>query len=399
MAQTLAKALRLHLLPISFLLLATMACSLLPGLSPQASPSPGSNATGEVTPTASGPRHTPSPNGSVTPIGSGPAITPPAGAPTQGVPTPTASLSGEVTVQQALAFGPGPFTLSDPKVGLSDLSSYSATLAVSFDGTVNGQSVKWSRMYVMVASKNPAVRQLTIETSGDITDSEAVFMAELDGADYEVRGQNSCTAKAIEAGNTLSDQLEPAGFLSFVAGAEEAGSQTANSVAAKHFTFDERALGQQGLTQSSGELWMAAQGNYLVKYLLTTKATEAYFGDGIAGTLSLDYELTQLGQPVNIQLPAGCPGGMVNAPLLPGASHVVNSPGELSYQTSTSPADAAAFYQTQLAALGWTPIGPTDNSQTEASLDFQQTNQEMAVSITTDTGVTTVSIFLVRAPH
>ncbi len=184
--------------------------------------------------------------------------TPSTSAPTPGGATPTVSLSGDLTVTQAVTFGPGPFILPDTKVGLADLSSYTATLTVTFDGTVNGQPAKWSRTDMMLASKEPAARQLTIQTSGDVSNTEAVFMAEIDGADYEIRGQNGCTANAIEAGNSLSDRLEPARFLKFVFGAEEAGSDAVNHVAARHYTFDERALGQQGLTQSSRGLSASA---------------------------------------------------------------------------------------------------------------------------------------------
>ena len=59
-------------------------------------------------------------------------------------------------------------------------------------------------------------------------------------------------------------------------------------------------------------------GGYLVKYLLTAQGKEDYFGKGIEGTLTLDYELTDVGKPAQLQvLPADCPAGMVNVPTLP----------------------------------------------------------------------------------
>ncbi len=164
----------------------------------------------------------------------------------------------------------------------------------------------------------------------------------------------------------------------------------------RHYTFDERALGQQNLTQSSGELWAAASGGYLVRYELTSKGGADYFGEGIAGTLTQDYELTGVGKPVKVQLPSGCPGGIVDASLLPDASNVSSIPGELNYQTSTSLADAVAFYQKQIPGLGRKLANPPDTAQNEATLDYQQGDQAMSVSITTDAEVTTVDILLVR---
>jgi len=388
------------------LMLATLACSLLPGISAKATPTHIPPAVTQSPPaslpaTATGPANTPASQlqtpGAAAPTAAGPTdSTPTPAGVTSPATTTTAALQAQFTVTQAVTFGTGPFILADPKTGLSDLTSYSAKLMVAFDGTVNGQPAKWSRTYVMLVAKAPPARQLTIETSGDVSPTETVYLAELDEADYERHGQSGCSANAIQAGHTLSDRLEPAGFLHYVVGAADAGTDTVNSVAAEHYTFDERALGQQGLTQSSGELWVAAPGGYLVKYLLTSKGDAGYFGDGIAGTLTQDYELTGAGQPVSIQLPAGCPGGMLDAPLLPDASSVVKTPGLVTYMTATSPADAAAFYQKQLTDLGWALSNPADVSTTTAFIDFNKAGEELTVSVTTDAGVTTVNILVVR---
>ena len=61
-------------------------------------------------------------------------------------------------------------------------------------------------------------------------------MAEADGTAYTWRAENDCTATLSEAGASLSDRLEPAGFLNGVIGADEAGSETVNDVAANHYT-------------------------------------------------------------------------------------------------------------------------------------------------------------------
>ncbi len=309
---------------------------------------------------------------------------------------PASSQSNGVTVHQNVTFGSGPFNLPDPKVGLSDLSSYSATLTMSFTGTQDGQAQQWSRKYVMLASKEPALRQLTVADTGSSGAAQSVYMAELDGADYEVQGQDACTASAVNQGNSLGDVGEPAGYLPYVLGANEAGNGTINSVPADHYTFDQLALGQQDLTQSTGELWVASNGGYVLKYLLTTQAKADYFGAGIEGTLTWDYELTGIGKPVTIKLPAGCPGGMINAPLLAGASNVVTIPGALSFDTSTSLTDAAAFYQKQIPALGWTLQNGAAVQATKAFMDFQQGGQDMTVFITAKAGVTTVNIMLTR---
>ncbi len=320
--------------------------------------------------------------------------------PAQGNPNATSAANPQagdgVTVRQNITYGPGPFILADPRVGLSALSGYTATLTVAFEGTSNGKPAAWTRTYVMQTSQSPAARQLNITTTGNGAPLEPVYLAEQAGTDYERRGQTGCIATAVTQGSSLSDRLEPAGFLHFVIGAQEAGSETHNAVAAKHYTFDERALGLQNLTRSSGELWVASNGGFVVGYRLTIQAKGDYFGEGIEGKQTWDYELTGVGQAVQIQLPEDCPAGLVDAPLLPGASNVDKEPGSLSYQTSTSLAEAADFYQKQLAGLGWTPQTQPDISDTQAALEFQRGDQVMSVWLTGSASGTTVDILLER---
>lgn len=317
----------------------------------------------------------------------------PPGAPTSppGAPAPGGV---SVPVEGDVAFGPGSFNLTEPGVGLADLASYKATLRLSFAGTRDGKNQQWSKTYVMLTTKEPAGRQLTIDKSGDNSDPNPVFMAEGGGAAYERRGENACIATVNDPGNSLSMRMEPAGFLNGVIGAEAGGNETVNTMAADHYTFDERAFGQLGIAQSTGEMWVATDGGYIVKYVLTTKGDANYFGEGIEGTLTWDYELTDVNQPVTLALPVDCPAGMVNAPQLPDASNVQNVPGLLTYDTASSSADAAAFYQGQMPGLGWTLVGDPVINDTTALLDFTQGDQTMTVIITAGDAGTKVLIEL-----
>lgn len=312
-------------------------------------------------------------------------------------PPPDSQESDVLTIQADVVFGPGAFIFPDTEAGLADLSSYKATLRLSFDGTRDGQTEQWSKTYVMLNTQEPAARQLTIEQTGDVSAPDAVFIAEVDGAAYERRGENACNATVIDQENSLIERLKPVGLLTGVVGAEEAGAETFNDVASDHYTFDERAFGQSDIAQSTGEMWVASVGGYIVKYALTTKGDADYFGEGIEGTLTWDYELTEVNRPVTFELPADCPAGMVVAPLLPDASNVLNMPSVLGYDTSTSLADIAAFYQNELPVLDWTLIGEPAITETTVLLDFTQGNQKMTVIVTTDAGVTTVNILLEKA--
>ena len=140
---------------------------------------------------------------------------------------------------------------------------------MSFDGTNNGQPQQWSRTYALLVTQTPAARQLTVDTSEG--GAAQVYMADVNNTHYEQHGSDPCVASAIAAPDTFAQQWEPAGFLDSVIGADEAGMETVNNVAANHYTFDERAQGAAGFAKSTGELWIASEGNYLVRYTLVTK--------------------------------------------------------------------------------------------------------------------------------
>jgi hypothetical protein len=293
-----------------------------------------------------------------------------------------------------LTVGSGPGNITDTSAGLADLASYTATLTISFEGTNASGPSKWSTTAVMMAAKEPAARQLTVTSTGDVPDPTTVFRAELQGATFVKRGDASCVAGVIGANPEAAPLLGPAAGLSPVIGADAAGSETVNGTSADHYTFDERAILEKGRSTSTGEAWVATGGGYVVKYLLRSKAGAELFGDGVQGTITWDYELTGVNQPVAMSLPADCPAGLVDAPQVAGATNVDNQPGVLTYDTTTSPTDVVTFYQTELTKRGWTASDNLLIDDTSATIDFTQGSATLMLSATVDGSTTSVQLFV-----
>lgn len=294
-------------------------------------------------------------------------------------------------------FGPGPFNLMLPEAGLETLSSYRATLILSFDGTLDGQPAQWSRTYTMLV--NATGRQLTIEKMDNGTAS-SVFMAEVNGTSYERRDENSCTANVVEFEGAFAADWEPAGFLDSVIGAEEAGADTVNDLAANHYTFDESAQGALDIADSTGELWVASDGGYLLRYTVVTTGGADYFGAGMEGTLSWDYTLTDINQALTIELPADCPLGILDVPIMADAADTAEFPGYTSYTTPSSVQDVMAFYQEQVAALGGQSDNPPTIAVNTALFGFTLNGQAILLVVgLDDTGsTTTVNLYGVTDP-
>jgi hypothetical protein len=327
--------------------------------------------------------------------------------------TPPSFGDEPLTVVEDITLGPGTFDLDSTVAGLADLPSYNATLTLSFDGTNAGQPSSWSRSYVALVTAEPAQRQLTIDVTGDEIGVAHIYRASVGEVSYEKRDQNPCSANVIEpdeTNTTVTDTvatgaeisaLEPAQILLSAFGADPAGSEDVNGVPTDHYTFDERALGQQGVATSTGSVWVATTGGYIVKYVLTTNAKADYFGDGIEGALTYDYELTGVGQPVIIAVPPDCPPGLLGLPTMPDATNVENDPGATSYDSASALADIAAFYQGQLPQLGWVYNDDADVDDVSMHLTFTQGAQLLSVDADVDAGIASVTLaeFSVPVPE
>jgi hypothetical protein len=300
-----------------------------------------------------------------------------------------------------LVLGPGNFFVHDPHVGLSDLSSYKASLVRSFEGTVSGEAQQWSETYLMQRTSEPAAGQLTFEASGDVS-AEAFSLMVADGIVFGKSGEADCIADAVNPETSSIEQLNPVDLLSVLLGAEEAGQEDVNGIPAEHYTFDERALGMFELSESIGEIWVASDGGYILKYTLTTTGGADAFGEGIEGEMTWDYELTDVNQPLTLDIPEACLKLMINVPRLPDASNVSNRPEHLSYNTASSLAEATAFYQDQLPALGWaatvvsTDANLTGEQPTVSYLEYTQGDQILSITMASGDDGTQVDIQLIN---
>jgi hypothetical protein len=289
-----------------------------------------------------------------------------------GVPEPS---DDSAPVDVIVQFGDGPFDLTEPSVGLADLSNYVATLAVTFDGTRAGSPVGGSSSATM--SVSPQGRQLTIDRGGD---GPPTYKAEIAGASYAKEGDAPCTGRSTGGDAELAASYEPAAQLPAVIGVDEAGSETVNEIATHHYTFDRKSVVLLNLAAASGEVWVADDGGYVVRYNLSFDAGADQFGEDTTGTRTLHYELSVPNEPIVIEPPADCPPP-VDAPLLADAANVLNRPGIVSFTSAMSVSDAVRFYTDELNADGWEQIALSNQTESNALLAFTKPSSTLTVLI------------------
>jgi hypothetical protein len=309
---------------------------------------------------------------------------------------PTAE-PGEVIADIDFDFGAGTYDFPGPATALANLGGYDASLVVSFSGTEAGQPQQWTRTYAMAVAAGGAQRELTVTATGADADADAMHRFEMDGVAYELSPDGTCVASAVYAPDSLGQRWEPAGFLFGVRAATEAGTDTANGIDVSHYTFDERAFGPLPAADSTGEMWVASDGGYLVRYLTSTVGNADYFGEGIEGTVTLDYELTDVNAPAAILLPDACAGASLEVPTPPDATDVVRTASTLTFTTASSTDDVTAFYESELAALGWEPVSEAVVFEGGTSQDFTRDEKRLSLLITAGESATSVRFVIAAA--
>ena len=235
---------------------------------------------------------------------------------------------------------------------------------------------------------------LTFEVTGDAEPPDPKMLAEAAGAAYVGGADGACTGRPLREGDALLATKHPAALLPGLLGAEEAGSDTTNGVAAGHYTFDGRALLEAGGPVTSGEVWVATDGGHVLRFLRTTNADAGYFGGGLAGEMTWDYELTDVNTLTNVAMPDGC---QLDTPVMDDALNLLILPEYLGFDTPSSVADAMQFYQVQLSAEGWAVAADPTVSDDTAVADFTKSDKVVHVIVTTTDAGTHVDLAVTAA--
>jgi hypothetical protein len=136
---------------------------------------------------------------------------------------------------------------------------------------------------------------------------------------------------------------------------------------------------------------VAANGGYILKYTLSTSGGDTAFGDGIEGTLTQEYLLTEINATVLPALPEGC---QLNVPVMADATNVIHSGYWLAFTTSASVADTSAFYHSQLPSYGWTLSLGQGTGEQNSFTEYTQGDQTIGVSISAGAEGTEVNVVL-----
>jgi hypothetical protein len=299
--------------------------------------------------------------------------------PSEGTPAGGAEVTpGTENAEQPVS---GSGLLPNPAVGLDALSSYHQELSITFDGKQDGQPYTWTNSYTRDFWKDPAASFLLLKTGETGQAASERLVGSLGEAHYtRYKAGDPCQATWGPSAPGSGGGLEPAGMLLPVSSASEVGQEDVNGVSARHYQLSAAPNGGK----ASGDLWLAEDGGYVVRYQLTIQGNEKTFGKGISGAQKFEYELTQVNALADPKPPEGCPVMLTGFPVMDGAKNLRRSPNGVDY---TSPARLEAisqFYQDQLKQQGWTLVAEHKANPQKPVLIFVNADQKQAATILLD---------------
>jgi hypothetical protein len=293
------------------------------------------------------------------------------------------SLIGGSSTSTSSPANRGAGSLNNPAAGLEGLSSYRATLHLEFDGTQDGAPLAWSQALRLESDRTASARLLSIDRRGPDASQDA------DGILIGQFGSMTITRPAAEGacqgevGETPLVIPEPASLLRPIQQSiTYSGSpEERNGLSTLHAVLDARAVGASSEARVKGEMWVAEEGGYIVRYILEIDGTPDDWGKGIEGVMRWEYNLDEVGQELGLLPPPGCPLGMVDAPLPDDATGVEAQPGILTLTTGLDVAAAAEFYQDRLPGQGWSESDTAFLTPRAARLTFLQPGRQLVILI------------------
>lgn len=331
--------------------------------------------------------------GEPAPQSAAPTATPaaaPAAAPTAtqpAAPTPTvasATVADEIT------------RIPDIESGLDALASYRARFNFVFEGKdADGKDRKGTLEFVqeVTESGDQHTRVVGAGMGDDPADSGAFEMFNIAGVSY-IYGTEDGTARCVsfssgESSPDMAGLFKPGDILNGLDTARlvERGV-TVNGISTNHYVLDENSINAGLFNSASGDIWIAQDGNFVVKYTGTATGRVIPFGnDDQEGTAAWDYQLEAINALTSIELPEEClaqkPADDIPVPA--SAAEKSQFGGMITFKTGDKPADVVAFYQTEMPKLGWME-GEAGEVGDIRTLNFTKGDRSLSIMISPEEG-------------
>ncbi len=336
--------------------------------------------------------------GSATPSSSKEA-TPTSGGTTSGgdKPVPTKEATPETSGKE------DNLTLSNLAEGLTNLKSYKAQMVVKFDGKDDkGQAVKGSMDMIEEFIEEPRAQRVVIAIKGfeqeQASQSGNMEMVNIGQEAYIIfedqDGKRSCISTIIT--DTSSNAIFTPETMGGVNDAKYVKTETVNGVQAKRYSWQQNSIVGFGFDNAKGEIWVAVDGGYAVKYTAEASGKGSIFGgtSDTEGTITIEYNLLEVNQSFKIEPPKDCESAAADVPLMADAADKSVLGDLVTYSSPSAFADVVQFYKDEMVNQGWTLSGDPTEMEGLAMLDFTKDERKASVMISEDKDKNVTSVMI-----
>lgn len=300
--------------------------------------------------------------------------------------------------------------LAEVGSALESHNSYHAVITMNFVGTAaDGSPVNTAMNMDMVTVQNPPASRFSITMSGlpDQGEAQVIEMTTIGDTVYtSMTGLGCFSGSSADMGgfadsfNTIISPEED--LLTDLQSADYVGQETHNGFVSDCYAFDQNDIGEefQDAEELNGLVCLSKEYGIVSHIQLEATGVSDQFTGGDAsaqGNLALTYDVTELDQVAELTIPADCQVDTAASdwPMMADAANVSQFQGIVIYSTNTAFAEVVAFYQTEMAALGYQPDGePLDLGENSTVLGFMNDTGKLSVTITSldDSGTLQVLI-------
>ena len=293
--------------------------------------------------------------------------------------------------------------LEDMNTNLEGFDSYRLDITLSYEGT-EGVEIRGGVMRIQTSQvTEPRASEVVVTLEGDLPDqmmgAETLTFTEIGDQSYTVFPGLGCLAgTADEQGGTadeFSGVIETEDVLGEIQDAEYLGEETIDGVATYHYRFDEsHAEQEEGLDDMEGHVYISQELGYVVRMIVdgTGKIDLFDTGEMEDSAIHMEYNVTDVNAPFVIEPPAECADAGSDYPVMEGATELASMMGFTSYKIEAPLDDVIAFYEAEMAALGYDADEEQMIFEDTAILGYSLDGGRVNVTVTEDAGIVSVLI-------
>ncbi len=317
--------------------------------------------------------------------------TPPTAAPANGEATePTAAAAEPTDAAAKPGDGEEEGSLSSITEGLQNLDSYRSHLKMTFQSDTEGETEQQVIEMDIEYVHDPLAQHIVLQGG----DSEGTFeVFHIGDQQYLFMGEGQCMSSSSDEDMMDTELFDPDDIMGGLDNLHRVQpDETINGVPCHHYNFDQTSMLGENFASAQGDVWIAVDGGYVVKYVMQAEGTDPETQQ--VGHIAWEYQLRDVNTPITIELPEACAGAGAESefPIMADATNMTTMTGMTMYESASSFDDVVAFYQEQMPANGWSDTGGGFSSPGNTMLNYGKEGRTANIIISESDGTVSVMI-------